>query len=178
MQPPSHALFFFLSFLLPFTFSSSSPSSLFLLLFVRLSNPSLLPFPSFLPHHTSHSLLHGFATTCPPRQCWVRSRQRHLEKKTPRRFRTATASSPWAARYMSSTTPQLSSSGSIRWVPQPHHLHSVLSCQHCQLLLYICSRVKSLFPAVSSYCHSQYPAAWEGEGLVWIALVTVMGPSW
>lgn len=167
----------FFSSLLPITFSSSSPSSLFLLLFVRLSNPSLLPLPSFLPHHTSHSLLHGFATACPPRQCWVRSQQRHLEKKTPRRFRTATASSPWAARYTSSTTPQLSSSGSIRWVPQPHHLHSVLSCQHCQLLLYIWSRVKSLFPAVSAYCHSQYPRC-MGGGRFNVTLVTVMGPSW
>lgn len=47
---------------------------------------------------------------------------------------------------------------------------SALSCQHCQLLVYVCDRVKSHLPAGGSCCYTKYTTAWQREGSVWKAM--------
>ena len=94
------------------------------------STHTVLPF---IPHHTFHSSLPRSAFGLHlPRQCWVRLPRRHPERRMLRRFRTATASSHWDAKYTSSTTRRLSSSGSIRSVsasaaPPTHTLGFLLA---------------------------------------------------
>lgn len=112
---------------------SSCPSSLCVsptpppLSFQSVTPPSSHSFHAFIPH-TFHSLPRSMWGLHSPRQCWVRLPQRHPERRMLRRFRTATASSPWDARYTSSTTLQLSSSGSIRSVSAAAMPPTYLAC--------------------------------------------------
>lgn len=73
----------------------------------------------FIPHITCRFLPRSVWGLHSSRQCLVRWPQRHPERKMLRRFSTATASSQWDARYMSSTMLRLSSSGFIRSVSAP-----------------------------------------------------------
>lgn len=137
-SPFSFVIRLFPSHLPSFTYLSSSPSSLcvspllLLLSFQSVTPPSSHSFHAFIPH-TFHFLPRSMWGLHSPRQCWVRLPQRHPERRMLRRFRTATASSPWDARYTSSTTLQLSSSGSIRSVSAAATPPTyVACCCHCQ----------------------------------------------
>lgn len=110
----------------------ASPPLLLLLSFQSVTPPSSHSFHAFIPH-TFHFLPRSMWGLHSPRQCWVRLPQRHPERRMLRRFRTATASSPWDARYTSSTTLQLSSSGSIRSVSAAATPPTYSACCcHCQ----------------------------------------------